>query len=301
MSRNATPPGDFIDPAEATVQPMTEEALAEQQAALGKKIRKAGGRHWVETRRGFYEPIHPLARLTKHEARRPGMCWGYRAALHEDHAASSNASVPVHLLPDLADFEWMDLPNDSRRYLRKFPSQGIRLIRVRDLELLVDQGYQVMLEWRARLGIASPPTPRDLYRRQIAQRIGGEGWLTLAGLDGDRLLGYMSVWAVGQTAYLQDSKVATEARPARLGQALDYEALKALQRVRAIREVSAGFHTPELPQLTEYKLRQGFGVVQVPAIARLPKPVAVLLRSRRPGTYYRLTGRRPESVPAQGT
>jgi hypothetical protein len=270
---------------------MTEADLAMQRADLGDRVRRSHGRYWAELRAGFYEPIHPLARLRRDEARRPGLCWGFRCALRDADVTSAEASVPVHLLTDLAGFGWHSLPNDSRRYLRKFPDLGITLVRVTDPTLLERQGYDVMLDWRTRLGLTEAPPSRERYARAMRVRVSGAGWMTLAGLQGDRLLGYMSVWLVDDTAYLQDSKVHSEALKTRLGTAMDYEALLALQRSGSAREVCAGFHSPERPQLTEYKLRHGFAVVQVPGLARLPWPIGELLRRRKPGTYYRLTGR----------
>jgi hypothetical protein len=292
VSAGDDPPYDHLIPAADTlIEPMSEEELADQRASLGSRVRAAHGRFWVELQRGFYEPVHQLARLGPEEARRPGVCWGYRCALDDEGAGLADGSVPVHVLSGLSDFGWHRLPNDSRRYLRKFPRLGISLVRVTDAALLEEQGYRVMLDWRKRVGVTDAPPGREEYLRQMRIRVSGPGWMTLAGLDRDRVLGYMSVWLVGATAYLQDSKVATDALPSRLGTALDHEALLALKRTGVATEVCAGLHTPELPQLTEYKVRHGFDVVHLPAVARMPRPIASLLRRFRPGVFYRLTGR----------
>ena len=55
---------------------MTEDGLAELRREDGVRVRTSVGRQWGEIFRGFYQPIHLLARLRREEIRRPTLACG---------------------------------------------------------------------------------------------------------------------------------------------------------------------------------------------------------------------------------
>ena len=151
---------DYPDASLATIAPLTEEQLAGQRARAGDKVRFAHGRYWREFGSGFWEALHWLARMTEGEARRPGPCWGYRATLDDAAADGANASLPLHLIVDIAAHDESALPRDARYDLRRLARRGVRIVQLTDMRLFGDQGYEVMLDWRRRVGLAGPTPTR---------------------------------------------------------------------------------------------------------------------------------------------
>ncbi len=287
---------DYPDVSLAVIQPLTEEQLAAQRARNGEKVRLVHGRYWRETLRGFFEPIHWLARLAPDEATRPALGWGFRAVLDEKHAATATASLPLHLIGDLSTYEEATLPGDARRAIRRLARQGVRIVHVTDPRILRDQGYDILLDWRQRVGRPGSARSRDDYLAEFDKRVSDPGWLTLAAIEGDRLLGYQTAFAVDDVAYLHEIKVATTALSRGLTAVLDFETMRVLKGTDSVRRATIGLHEPEKPSLTAYKVRHGFPVVQVPARVWMLKPAELLLRWRSPMAYYRLTGRGLMSV-----
>jgi hypothetical protein len=282
---------DYPDAAAAVIAPITEEQLAQQLDRDGVRIRRFLGRFW-RTRRGWWEPVHQLARLARDEIGRPGPGWGYRAVLDEDARGSSNATIPVHLLADVAGWSEDSLPRDARRSVRRAAAGGVRIVHVTDVRLLADQGHGVALDWSRRVGPPASTPERDGYVAAEERRL-ADGRLVLAALVDDRLVGYASAWAVGDVAYLHESKVATDDRRLGVTAALDLETLRAIRRQPEVGRASMGLHEPEWPTLTTFKSRIGFPVVQVPSFLWVAKPVELLIRARRPLAWYRLAGRMP--------
>ena len=97
----------------AVVRPWSEEALADQLREKGRTVRLAHGRFWQALKPGFYGPMHWLARLTPDQARRPGPCWGFLARLDDDFVDQANASIPVHVIPDLDAYGFESLPRNA--------------------------------------------------------------------------------------------------------------------------------------------------------------------------------------------
>jgi hypothetical protein len=182
-----------------------------------------------------------------------------------------------------------------RRYLRSIPALGIQIIHVTDARIFADQGYEVTMEWRRRLGLEAAAPDRTEYLAAVEQRINDVGWVVLAGMSGDQMLGYMTGWAVGPTAYLHENHVMTEALRLGLSDALDFAAIQVFIRA-GVTEVTSGVHIPEQPGWTTFKIRQGFPVVHLPTRVWMQRPAENLLRLGDPYRYYRLTGRRVRNL-----
>jgi hypothetical protein len=280
---------DYPDASQAVITPITEEELAQRLDRDDVRIRLFRGRYW-RTRRGWWEPVHPLARLVRHEIGRPGLAWGYRAALEDASPSVADAAIPVHLMADVVGWSEASLPRDARRSVRRAASSGIRIVRLTDVRLLADQGYAIALDWSRRVPLPVAMPSRDAYVAGL-ERSMANGRLMLAAVIDDRLVGYSSARAVDDVAYFQEIKVATEDLRLGVTAALDRATILAIQRDPAVRWASMGPHEPEWPTLTTFKNRNGFPVVSVPAVAWIAKPVELYLRARRPLSWYRLSGR----------
>lgn len=282
---------DLPDVRSATIRPLTEAELAERMAREGRQLRYAHGRWWRALKRGFYVPIHELARMTPDEARRPGPGWGFLAPLEERFRAQANAAMPFHLLTDVAGYGPELLPRDTRRGLRRLDERGVRFVAVNDVGIFEEQGYDVMMDWRRRKGWESRAPSRERFLSDVALRIDDPSGLVVAALDEDRLLGFLTTWAVDGTAYLEHHSVSTAAARMQMLAALFFHTVLVLQRSGLVREASPGPHEPEHASVSSYKVKEGYAVTMIPARLSLPWPVARYLRARRPLAYYRLTGR----------
>jgi hypothetical protein len=285
---------DYPDAATSVVQPTTEERFAAELSAGGTSLRLAHGRWWREIGRGFFESLHWLAGMNASEARRPGACWGYRTALDEASVGAANASVPLHMVPDIEGYHQSRLPRDAQRAIKRVARQSIRIVHLTDMRVLRDQSYPIAQDWYGRVDRSAPMPSPEAHFADLERRLADPSWLVFAAIDrDDRLLGYQLSWAIDDAGYLWEIKVASQALRLGVTAVLDYEAVRAFQRTGSIRRITAGLHQPEKPTLTTYKVRHGFPVVQVPARAWFLPPMGALMRIRRPGAYYRLTGRGP--------
>jgi Acetyltransferase (GNAT) domain len=286
----------YPPPERARIVPRTESSHAARLAASGSRIRLAHGRYWMQRRSGFYDTVHWLARLTLDEARLPGPCWGYRAALVDEQVGDANGVLAIHLMRDLEDYSEARLRKDARRALKRLSTAGVEIVNVTDDHVFVDQGYEVMLDWRARVGATTDPPPRERYFTALRDAITDEASLVLAAMDKDRLLGYVIATVVDGSAHLLESKIRSDALRLGVGIGLDHQTVLALQRSGVVREISAGPHQPELPSVTAYKTRYGFPIVHLPTRVCLPGVLGRVIAKHRPFSYYRLTGRLPEGT-----
>jgi hypothetical protein len=271
------------------IRRLTEEELARQLIGHGAHVRTFRGRWW-RRHRGWWEPVHRLALLRRTEIRLPGPAWGYRASLAEADAGIANATFPVHLMSDLTAHDPASLPRDSRRAVRRAERQGVRIVRLTDIRLLAEQGHQLVLDWHRRVGPRTAAPTLEGFLAEEGRHL-ADDWLVLGAIEGDRLLGYSTAWAVDDIAYLHEVKVATAEVRRGITAALNVAELDVLRRTGGIRRVTIGLHEPEKPSLTLYKTRNGFPVVQVPSRAWMALPAEILMRARRPLAYYRMTGR----------
>lgn len=283
--------------AEATLTPTTEPEHAAWLREDGRRVREHRGRWWMSLRPGFWRPVHFLARLTAVEATKPApLCWGFQAPLREEDAASANASAPMHWVSDLDDFGEQNLSSNRRYQLRK-SRRLVELVEATGPALLREQGYDVLASSLLRTEYGKTPT-RDEYRARVERAVRPGREFVLAGLVEGRLGGYVTGFAIGPIAYLDDVVIATEALSTQIGIGLQFEFVEICRRSPGIQEVVHGLHAPEDEALSMYKQRIGFPVRHVPARLWLVPGALPLLRRAAPPVYYRWTGREPSAAAA---
>ena len=277
------------DPPDTALRVMTQAELGAMRASEGEAVVRREGCHWRSSFPGFYQPIHLLARMRAAELRRPApLCWGFRAALADEDAQLADASVPVHLLQDVQHFDARALGRNRRSDLRRCARQ-VELRRLTSAGLLLEQGYPVFTSALRRLGHWRPLTAPE-YRARVARRAGHGRRLFIAGLVGGILRGYLDCFAVEGVLHLEELFVASDALRTGIGTGLYVEAIRAAARGGSVTSVCNGLHRPEDVNLCRFKEGLGFRVVRLPARTVIPAPIRAWLRSRRPATYYRLTG-----------
>ncbi|HTB63819.1 MAG TPA: hypothetical protein VK737_09540 [Opitutales bacterium] len=281
------PPLILPDTGEATL--LTEAAMAEWWHALGRKTINFRGRIWEEVRPGgYFQPIHPLARLHKEEISRPRWwAWGYRAALADDSLAIANATLPTQLLANISDYDLSLLPPRRRTYLRGCykDAQIVRL----DRKILEDQGYEVTCSSIQRTGYLSVPTREDFMRTLRADFVRPEV-VVLGGLVNGRLGGYIVGYAIEHTAYIERVLVASEFLDYNITTGVVYQFTQMCRRNAAIREMVYGLNSREDEKLCQFKDNMRFPVVQVPSRIYLNSLMSQYVRWRQPHVHYRMTG-----------
>jgi hypothetical protein len=284
------PAGVLRSTPELTV--MTEAGLAALRQEDGIRVRSSVGRQWGEIFRGFYQPIHLLARLRRAEIRRPTLaCWGYRAALTDEDAGSANASMPVHLLSDVGHFTEAALGGSRTRDLRKCRQQ-VEIRRERDPAVLVDQGYAVFMSAQRRTDFYSRPATEAEFRLRMEQQVSDVRRLFVVGIVNGKLGGYLQSFAVEGVLYPHELYVASECMRTGIGTGLYVDTIAIAARSGAIEEACFGLDTPDRAGISAFKVSMGAPLVDVPSRCVIPAPLDALIKRRRPAAHYRLTGRR---------
>jgi hypothetical protein len=266
----------------------TEAELLRWRRHEGRRIIEKNGRYWTSLRPGFFQPLHPLSRLSAAEAIPPArLIWGFRAALGPEDADQANGSIPVHLIPDLEAWDEHSLSRRKREQLRQ-ALRSIPVVQLTDSRLLEEQGYAVYSSFAQRVGAS--PAGEGLYLRNCRNWSADRRSLILAGLRDGRLVGYLEAIAAENTLYIQQVHINSDASRTNLAAALYYYTLMAYKRTGQVKEAVGGLYTLENPNLSEFKRRMGFVVTAVPAKFSLRSLPATYLRRRQPFVYYRLTG-----------
>jgi hypothetical protein len=284
------PAGVLRSTPELTV--MTEDGLAALRREDGIRVQTSVGRQWEEIFRGFYQPIHLLARLRRAEIRRPTLaCWGYRAALTDEDAGSANASMPVHVLSDVGHFTEAALSKGRMGDLRRCRRE-VEIRHERDPALLVDQGYAVFTSAQRRTDFYSRPATEAEFRRRMQQQVPDVRRLFVVGIVNGKLGGYFQSFAVEGVLYAHELYVASECMRTGIGTGLYVETIAIAARSGAIDEACFGLHTPDAAGISVFKASIGIGLVDIPSRCVIPAPLDALIKRRRPAAHYRLTGRR---------
>lgn len=283
---------DYPDIWSQEIIPFTEDGLAAHLAREGRKIIFSSNRYWMQVRPGFWTGLHWLSRFSMDQIRRPCLsCWGYRVALVDMDTAQQNASIPAYLVQNAAEYGEHTLSPRMARYVRAFRRLDIRIVSLTDTRVIEDQGYEVYKSWSSRTkGPGAKLHKRSDYLALIRRRVDSPGWMLLAGMEGDRLVGYMTLWCVETSAYLQQLHVRTEDLATHISAALYVDSIRLLGASGKISDVCCGLDSPEMHSLYTFKSRLGFRTVHIPSRLWLHPMAEAIVRRHHPVKYYRLTG-----------
>jgi hypothetical protein len=275
--------------AETTLEPLSEDEMAAWRRDQGLHVVRHRGRWWWEAKRGFYRPIHMLARLHANEATRPvAACWGFHATIRDEDAAEANTALPTHRITRLDDWEEDKLSSNRRYELRK-ARRTAELVELTEPDLLLEQGYELLRQTIERTGWGRLPS-REQYERDARTSVRPGRRLVLAGLIEGRLAGYAECYGVDGVGYYDEMRVANDALETNLSKALQVEFILACRRSPGIGEVVNGLVAPEDENLTRSKERLGIPVDPVPARVSMLPGAATVIRRLAPSSYYRLSG-----------
>lgn len=274
---------------DAELPMLDESGLAAWLRDQGQSVVEAHDRYWTRIKLGFYQPIHVMAGFRRAEAVRPtSACWGFRVRLAPSDATAANATIPAHMLPDVAGYDIGRLAPERRRFIRK-ALREVDHVAMTAPDILVEQGYRIYEEAHAHQRDIPLPDPAT-FRRWMESYFAAPRGLILAAMRHGRLLGFNLNFAVDGTAYQQWIVVGEEGRSHRLAMSLFHLLAETARRSPGVVELMNGQHLRENPGLDEFKRRQGLEVVQVPARAWIAPPVGAILRRTFPHKHYRVIG-----------
>lgn len=271
------------------VTPMTEAECANWLRERGFRIIQHQGRYWKETVPGFYQSVHWMAQLSAQEATSPTLLsWGFQTTLCEADAKAANGSLPLHLLPNIEDYDLHSLSSNRRNHLRKFLNK-VKVMELISPSVLQKQGYQVIVSALTRTGYGKLPSSEQ-YLAGIEKYVATGRRIILAGFIGDKLGGYLSGYVVNDIGYMEDLIIGTEALSSSFGDGLRFEFVQLCRRSGKIRQIVSGLHAREDAKLCSFKEGGGFSVKHIPAKVQMNPVVEKFIRWRYPHKYYRLTG-----------
>ncbi len=274
---------------EAALPHLREVELAQWREELGGRVVERRGRFWLQVSRGFFKPVSPFAPLRASEVGPPTrLSWGFQACLASEEAHAANATLPVHLYPDLARYGLERMGGERRRKLRRAMAE-IDLAVVREPDILFDEGYAVACEANA-CSPGNPLAPEPAYRRWIVSHLPHRRGLVLAGLRHGRLLGFCTNWAAGGVAYQDVLYVGEEGRRRGLAACLFHATATLAARAPAVTTLANGLHLREQPGVTAFKASLGLELRALPARVWFAPMTEPLVRHLRPNAHYRLRG-----------
>jgi hypothetical protein len=200
----------------------------------------------------------------------------------------ANGATPVVVVRDL-DSCLPSLTAKRRNSIGR-SLQVVRFVELLTPDLLLHQGYDVVLSAHGHNAYYGRPPSPERYRREAEALFRPRSGLVLACLVDGRLLGYSISYAVGPTAYSDVMFLHADALPYHVSDCIYWQLMEIYRRSGQIREVVNGLHAPERAGLCRYKERMGYSVVRVPARAWFAPLAGSIIRAKRPHAYYRLTG-----------
>ncbi len=275
----------------AFILPMTEAEFAQYHQRQGTKVIRHRDRFWKETYPGFYQPLHWLADLSDEQASCPPRWnWGFQCSLRVEDSAAANSYMPVHLLVDVEKYDEQSLSANRRYQLRK-GRKNVRVLQLTGQDLLKNQGYAVVHSALTRTQHLQPPSEQDYIAEIENDYIAPKHRLIIAGLIEDRLGGYMTGYAIGNTATIEKVYLATDALASKIGIVLAFEFAQVCRRMGNIDHILYGGHTPEDTALCTFKESMQFGVKYIPTKVQINWLMKELISRIYPDKYYHLTGR----------
>ena len=270
---------------------MTEEEAATWYKKQGVGVIYNLGHYWKQSRFGFYEPIHLMARLSSEQAKCPArISWGFRASLCEADATTAKGSIAVHLLSDVKNYD-LDWFRSKRRFHIRKALNLVQFVELQNSQLLQQQGYKVFCSAATRIG--APIPQQQKYLASLKNYVEPKRRLAIAGLIDGKLAGYLVGYAINGIAYSEHVYIATEALSTSIGSGLIFEFVQACRRTGEIEQVVYGYHTPSNPSLGVFKKEMGFPVTHIPAKVWINPIVKAFIRNRYRNTdvEYILTGK----------
>jgi hypothetical protein len=274
---------------EVVLPTLSEADLARWLAAGGVKTVRHLNRYWQEVVPGFFLPVHYLARFRADEITPPRrFCWGMRAVLGDTEAQRANASLPVYVMPDLANYGRHRLSRRRRSMLTR-AKRFVTLVVLRSPRLLLEQGAAVLREAKAR-NPANQPVPEAAFEQWVRASLEQPGPMIIGFLAENRLLGLSISFAIDGVGYAHQSFMADTGRHLKLDFLAFHTEVMIAQRTPNIHTMVNGLHTPENQGLCDFKREQGLVVANYPSIAKINLLARMAIGHTRPHQYYRLTG-----------
>lgn len=261
--------------------------------AQGARCKRFRGHWWVRRPShlggapGYWSPVDLIEPLPAEAIDWPSQtALGYRAVVSD--AAVANVRSKWIVVPRMRGFGPHLLGRDRARRVRQTLSR-YDFRKLSDPQVLLDQGFEVSRRSADRTG-QIVANNRRAFAREIQLRFDADPQLVIAAFSGDELVGFALSYGVGQTVHFTDVCTTDEALRGKVSDGLYWCTLSTWARVPGVEQVVLGMYLDERPGLLPYKRTFGAGLVELPMVGQLRRPVAAYLRTRRPLSYARLAG-----------
>lgn len=172
---------------------LSPEELARQQASVEDRVHQSRGVWWRQARPFFWQPCfnyQPLDRIDAWPSRLRAL-GGFTHISKEGSDSNGVFRAIVH--DNIPQYSLRVVSAERRNKIRN----GLALLTVREVrpEELLDQGYEVYLDWRSRVKWGRDKSTRDKYARWIGKVVQQPRRLRLGAFDENRLVAFMLPYA----------------------------------------------------------------------------------------------------------
>ncbi len=271
------------------LEPADLDSFASWKKENGHDIIYNEGIYWEKIFQGFYQPAHIVQKLSLEQIHYPQFLhWGVRGVLQDSESSLANGLIHFYAFEHIKKFDITVFSHQRRSNVRKcFRNVDIR--EVKDEKIMMDQGYDVISSSLQRTNHLEIPS-KDEYLKHCTAYInnGDNSHIILGAFLENRLLAYLDICAVEETAYLMNMYIHSDALNFSVSPGLFYSAFLLCRESEKITQVLAGGPTPDDNGLEIFKKRMGFTIVDVPTFCKMNKMVALLLRMKCPESYHQL-------------
>ena len=275
---------------------MTADETVEADRRLGMKFHFSDGVWWREVKPRFYQSAVVTARIIPGASSpKPWLALGgYYHMVPE--GAESNGAIVANEISDPVGYDLKSLKRKRNQILRALAA--FRIQPVTEIQDLITCGYGIYLDWEQRIGgVRTKRSNPETFRRWMTSVLGHSHGLVLGAYAGDRLVAFMTAYAIEGVANCSKIFSHSEYSQQTPSSALLYSFVKIASNNPEIRKVWHGLrHTN--PSLQRYKAVMGFDLVSYPAFIRLRAGIRPIVQWCFPAEYRRLMGQYPAETAA---
>lgn len=274
MDKNYT--GDHSN---IVLQSLYIDDLMTHEAIFDPAIYKYEGVWWREIKPFISMPAWQLSSFRPGEIK-PHPLRSFIASFHVvPNGSTHNAKYPFLIIDHLDEYCLENLKKETRKKIRK----GLRTLEVcpmKNLEQLISEGYQVYLSWKNRVSDIKGPIFSDfsLFKRWIKSEYYFGKKTILGAYFRGKLIAFTIGYALGEVAYCERIYSDDAYHALHPVEALYYQFINASQRTPGVKLVSCGPYSYTRPTLNDFKIRQGFKIINYPAYAKINPCISLFLR-----------------------
>lgn len=269
---------------------MTDDALADFEALLGRRAVKVAGVYWRQVRPGFYRPLQPFKELEPATVILPRLAWLGAAQYAVPPGTAANSSLNGLFFQNTSLYSLMSL--DSKRHRQVRVALRTFVIRpVTDLDEFKRKGHEAYLSFyeRTRYSYGSKRQDAAYFSAWAEVLFGMPNILVLGAYQGDHLVGISVSYLIDETVSFAMFFCTTAAMKLFVSDLMLHAIRSAAARDPQVKQIFAGMYKGN-PGLDGFYLLRGAKCIQKPASLRINPLVSVALRYGAQEMYSKILG-----------